>query len=112
MHSLKLLLPNVTLPRSYSIIIRGASRSILGESIELRIDSTGKISVAPIDSCGHEEADTSVVYAALQHAAQGEQVVIDSPDTETLLAGICGLAVAVESQSASQGIIERVHLKC
>ena len=103
---------NVTLPQSYSIIIRGASRSILGESIELRTDSTGKISVAPIDSCGHEEADTSVVYAALQHAAQGEQVVIDSPDTDTLLAGICGLAVAVESQSASQAIVERVHLKC
>ena len=55
---------NLRLPRSYCLIVRGASRESLGESVCLQTDSTTAITIKTVANeaellraCMHEEAD-------------------------------------------------------
>ena len=115
---------NLKFPRGHTVIVRGASRSMLGESVMLKADSTGKISVTTcqhepvlLQPCKHEEADTMVVCVALLHARHnpGTVVLIDAPDNDTVMAGLCGLSSALEAglgNNAERQAVRNIHLQC
>ena len=104
----------VSIPSGMTLIITGASRSTLGETVALRGGRRVSVDVArtPIE---HAEADTSVICAAWELAGTGVSCLIDCIDYDSQFAGLAGLAAAISDGGdsdleASKVRAKRIHL--
>ena len=107
---------SLELPDDFEFIVRGASREVLGEATCARTHR-GVLTIVPLDPVWHEEADTSVVYAALQHATKDETVAVlmCTQDNDSLLAAQAGFAEAIDAAggqgSSVAAAAKKVHLQ-
>ena len=107
---------SLELPDDFELIVRGASREVLGEATCART-CRGVLTIVPLDPVWHEEAGTSVVYAALQHATKDETVAVlmCTQDNDSLLAAQAGFAEAIDAAggqgSAVAAAAKKVHLQ-
>ena len=82
-----------------------------------RAGSDGGVTIVPLDPVWHEEADTSVVYAALQHAAKPETVAVlmHTQDNDSLLAAQAGFSEAIDADGGQGSVVaaaaKKVHLE-
>ena len=110
------------MPPSFELIIRGASRAsdplaVLGEAVSVSASRSGVITVKTLAATSfaqHEEADTTVVFAALEHAKEGKNVLLSCRDNDTAFAAVAGLATAIEADGGESGTTatasKKIHL--
>jgi hypothetical protein len=109
---------NLAMKNGTCLIMRGASRTALGESISISCDSRGVKTISTLEPVSHEEADTSIVCGALQQALQGRTVLLGIQDYDSLMAAYTGLAVSVSAaalgtaQDAMKDVVKRIHAEC
>ena len=80
----------VKLPAGFTIILRGASREVPGESVRVRRADDGSVEVTTLEPCLQQEGDTAVFYASLEHALRDREayVLVESPDYDCYLGGL------------------------
>ena len=87
-------------------MVRGASRTTLGECLSIHCSDSGEVRLSSSSTDAsrvyrgatklvptvHEEADTSVVYSATQHALLGRTVLLRCQDYDNVMAAQAGCA--------------------